>query len=131
MDYNKEYRQTKEVFGYAPEAILRKWESTISRNHPVLDIGAGQGRNTLYLARKGFRLDAIDPSNVAIDSIRSVSQTERLSIHLHVCGFDTFTPEIDAYSAILVFGLIQILSWESINRLVNMVDRRLDPGGGP
>ena len=41
MDYDKEYRQTKEVFGYAPEAIFQKWESAISRNHPVLDIGDG------------------------------------------------------------------------------------------
>ena len=129
MDYDKEYRQTKEVFGHAPEALLQKWESRISRDHPVLDIGAGQGRNTLYLARKGFRLDAIDPSTVAIDTIRDVANTERLSVRVYACGFDTFAPEVDSYSAILVFGLIQILPWESIHQLVRLIDRRLDPAG--
>ena len=69
VGYDEAYRKTEDYFGPGATSVLRKHYHLIGKDRPVLDIGAGQGRNTLFLARKGFAVDALDPSQVAIDTI--------------------------------------------------------------
>jgi tellurite methyltransferase len=89
----------------------------MNKSKPVLDIGVGQGRNALFLAREGFTVDAIDPSRVAIETVSALAAQETLPIRTCLCDFATFVPPTDAYSGILVFGLIQVLSWDAIDVL--------------
>jgi cyclopropane fatty-acyl-phospholipid synthase-like methyltransferase len=117
MPYDETYKNTKDAFGAEPELILRNYYHRMNKSQPVLDIGAGQGRNAFFLAREGFRVDAIDPSKVATETIYALAAQEGLPIHSYQCAFDQFVPQVDFYSGILVFGLIQILSWEDIDLL--------------
>lgn len=128
-DFDEQYRKTKDVFGAAPEEILVECAPMIPRDRAVLDVGAGQGRNTLFLARKGLTVDAIDPSSVATETVTAIAESEQLSVRATTCTYDDFRPPVDAYGAILVFGLIPILSRDAIDRLVGFVDRWLHPGG--
>ncbi|OGZ44728.1 MAG: hypothetical protein A2756_04705 [Candidatus Ryanbacteria bacterium RIFCSPHIGHO2_01_FULL_48_27] len=65
--YNKLYAR-KNVFGALPLPIVKRAEKYMFGR--VLDIGAGQGRNALYLTKK-FDVLAVDPSEVGLNSIRS------------------------------------------------------------
>lgn len=120
MDYDKAYRRTENVFGPDPEEILTVYYYRINKSRPVLDIGAGQGRNGLFLAREGFVVDAIDPSGVATEIVSTAARKEDLAVRTHRCGFETFTPDLP-YSAILLFGIIQEQSWESITLLLEKI----------
>ena len=108
--------------------MLEKYVDRIDKTQPVLDIGIGQGRNAFYLSQKGFRVDGIDLSEVAIKSVSEISQNENLNIRLYQKGFHEFVPESIPYSAILVFGLIQILEWNAIHQLLNRIDRWTEKG---
>jgi cyclopropane fatty-acyl-phospholipid synthase-like methyltransferase len=123
MTYDKTYRTTEHVFGSQPETILEKYVGQIDKCQPVLDIGIGQGRNAFYLAHKGFRVDGIDLSEMAIKSVSEISRKENLNIQAYQKGFHEFVPEKTPYSAILVFGLIQILDWNAIHQLLNRIDQ--------
>jgi precorrin-6B methylase 2 len=56
--------------------------------HPVLDIGAGTGRNALALARRGHPVDAVEMSSKFADIIRSEAQRE--SLEMRVMNGDVF-----------------------------------------
>jgi cyclopropane fatty-acyl-phospholipid synthase-like methyltransferase len=127
--YDEDYRRTKDHFGTEPDPLLCRFLSVMPRNQPVLDIGAGQGRNALYLARQGFSVVAIDPSRVGVDMIAKAATKEELPITTHHCGFDTFTPHNGKFGGILLFGIIQVLSRESIQLLTRRIDEWLHPGG--
>lgn len=128
MTYDDTYKQTENVFGSKPEVILEKTIHKIDKTRPVLDIGIGQGRNSFYLAKEGFQVDGIDPSKVAIESVGNISQKEKFNIHAYPVKFQEFTPNNQAYSAILVFGLIQVLDWEAIGTLMNRIDKWTQKG---
>jgi tellurite methyltransferase len=121
MSYDETYKNTKNTFGSEPELVLRNYYRRINKSKPVLDIGAGQGRNAFFLAREGFIVDAIDPSKVATETISAIAAQEGLSIRTHQCSFDKLVPQVDFYSGILIFGVIQILSWEDIGLLLEKV----------
>jgi tellurite methyltransferase len=128
VGYDEAYRKTEDYFGPGPTSLLKKHYQLISKAKPILDIGAGQGRNTLFLARKGFMVDAIDPSQVAIDTIDEIVAKEKIPVRTYCCDCEDFAPEADSYSAILVFGLIQILTRESIDLLLEGIGAWTDKG---
>ncbi|MGD8307688.1 MAG: methyltransferase domain-containing protein [Ignavibacteria bacterium] len=121
MSYDKSYGEVKNLFGSDPDKILIDYSDQIDKSKPVLDIGAGQGRHTFYLAEKGFKVDAIDPSSVAVEIINKLSIEKNYLITTKHCDFQNFNSN-RIYSSVLVFGLIQILDWQSINVLIDKID---------
>jgi cyclopropane fatty-acyl-phospholipid synthase-like methyltransferase len=128
MSYDKTYSETDYVFGIKPEKTLIDFVSIIPKTKPVLDIGAGQGRNSIFLANESFLVDAIDPSKVAINTLSQTAIKEKYAITTQQVDFKNFNPE-SKYSAILVFGLIQILDWKSISILLDKIENWLAKDG--
>ncbi|MFC1682712.1 class I SAM-dependent methyltransferase [Candidatus Zixiibacteriota bacterium] len=121
MDFDRIYRTTKNYFGESSNPLLEQYRAHIDKSNRILDLGAGQGRNTLFLARLGHGIDAVDPSQVAIETISSAAAGEGLDVRTYHCDFEAFQPETDRYSAILTLGLIQLLSWQSIEKLIEKI----------
>ena len=61
-------RYTKDIGGFEPSAILNKFWSLSSVGN-ALDIACGNGRNSIFLASKGFLVDAVDISTVATNQL--------------------------------------------------------------
>ncbi len=72
MDADREKWNRKYRKGAGPEApsgiVERFW--TLAPPGRALDIAAGNGRNALFLAEKGFAVDAVDISDVAVDQLK-------------------------------------------------------------
>jgi tellurite methyltransferase len=77
-DYDK-YYQTEDLFGEPyPEliAFFKKYEP----KGKLIDIGCGQGRDSISLARLGYNVTGIDNSKVGIDQMISISEREGLKL---------------------------------------------------
>lgn len=72
------------LFGSEPDA--RVWalatETAEPHRHPVLDIGAGTGRNALALARRGHPVDVVELTPKFADMIRSDAARELLNVRV-------------------------------------------------
>jgi len=70
----------------------------ISSGH-VLDVGAGKGRNTFYMAKQGFDVYAIDYVLEAIAFIDKVAESKQLGmkIHTYCQGIDEKWPFEDEF----------------------------------
>jgi len=129
MDFDRLYRSTEHYFGREPSELLTRYHRLMDRTLRVLDLGAGQGRNSLFLARQGYGVDAVDPSRAAAETIAAAAQRESLDVRAHACGFEEFTPGVTGYGGVLALGLIQLLSRDSIGRLMAAIRDWLLPGG--
>jgi 2-polyprenyl-3-methyl-5-hydroxy-6-metoxy-1,4-benzoquinol methylase len=98
--------QTPALFGRLPDAKIVAVASELGdpRSVPVLDIGAGNGRNSIPLARLGHPTDAVEPVALMADAIRRVATEEKLP--LEVMQANLFSPEVPAkkghYKLVLV-----------------------------
>ncbi|HEX6999881.1 MAG TPA: class I SAM-dependent methyltransferase [Gammaproteobacteria bacterium] len=62
-----------------PTALLADWLPYLPRGR-ALDVACGTGRNALYLARAGYRVDAVDISPVALERGRRTADERGLSV---------------------------------------------------
>jgi SAM-dependent methyltransferase len=61
----------------------------------ALDIACGIGRNTLFLAKNGFYVDAIDIAQAAINKLNEDAKEQNLSSHINAILADTDEFEIE------------------------------------
>ena len=63
--WNKRYESTSSLWSRTPNAALVEFASGLAPGR-ALDIGAGEGRNAVWLAARGWRVTALDVSDVAL-----------------------------------------------------------------
>ncbi|UMB72016.1 class I SAM-dependent methyltransferase [Mycobacterium paraterrae] len=78
------------LFGTEPDARVWALASEMAEPgaQPVLDVGAGTGRNALALARRGHPVDAVEMSPKFAEIIRA--EAERESLQVRVMNGDVF-----------------------------------------
>ncbi|WP_054815464.1 class I SAM-dependent methyltransferase [Nocardia arizonensis] len=76
-DWDARYAQGELVWGAPPNATVVSHVFALERPDAVearaLDLACGEGRNALWLATHGWRVDAVDFSQVGIDKGRTVA----------------------------------------------------------
>ena len=95
----------------------------------ALDIGCGNGRNAIHLARQGFEVDAIDLSSSAIAWAREQVAEAGVKVNL-ACG-SVFDSGIRAGSYSLVYdsGCFHHIAPHRRSQYVQLVAGALAPGG--
>ncbi|MEE8588577.1 MAG: methyltransferase domain-containing protein [Sulfurimonadaceae bacterium] len=85
---------TKPISGNVAK-IVEKYTSMATVGD-ALDIAAGVGRNTHFLAEKGFMVDAIDYSDYALSQIKNMATINKIEADL-----DTYKIKFNAYNLIV------------------------------
>jgi SAM-dependent methyltransferase len=99
----------------------------------VLELGAGHGRDSLYLAGQGFSVHATDFSDVALDQLRADAQRNGLDDRVTAALHDVRDPlplATDTVGAVYANLLLSMaLTAAELLSLVDEVRRVLRPGG--
>ena len=122
------------LFGTEPDA--RVWDLVTRSGDPssfsILDIGAGTGRNSLALARRGHPVDAVEMAQNFAGILLEEAQKEGLD-HLRVIPTDLTAAEgylHDKYDLILLSEVIpDFRTVDQVREVFVMASRRLGPGG--
>lgn len=99
--WNRRYAEGEYVPRTAPAPFLEAW---IDRFPPgrALDVACGTGRNALRLAAAGFEVDAVDISDVAIETARDEAGRHGLDVQWHVAAMDDYEIPAASYEVITV-----------------------------
>ncbi|MEU5383652.1 class I SAM-dependent methyltransferase [Kitasatospora cineracea] len=97
----------------------------------ALDLGCGHGRNALHLAARGFRVDAVDLSPVAVAWGEERARAAGADVRFH-CG-DAFALSADElpgpYDLVVDSGCLHHLPPHRRIGYLALLDRVLAPGG--
>ena len=88
----------------------------------ALDLACGTGRNAMFLAEAGFRVDAIDISPVGLELARREAQSRGLEINWIQHDLDEPYPFADDYGLIAVMWFVRL-------DLLRELCAHLAPGG--
>ncbi len=129
--WNRRYREGAYADRVHPSAFLVDWLPRLGLGpgrRRALDLACGLGRNSLFLARAGWRVRAVDVSPEALDRLRETAAGEGLDID---CGEWDLEAAPDAADAIIPDGpadLALVFRYANLP-LIRAMNSLLAPGG--
>ncbi|MGE0614497.1 MAG: class I SAM-dependent methyltransferase [Bacteriovoracia bacterium] len=109
------------VFGKDPAKFLQVHVGKLPIGR-ALDIAMGEGRNAVFLAKKGFSVDGVDISEVALRKARRLAKENQVSINTIYADLATYAIKPGHYDVIVNIDYLQ-------RSLVPHIKRGLRKGG--
>jgi len=103
--WNERYAGAELVYGAIPNGFLRGVADRFPKNGRALDIGAGEGRNALFLASFGLDVLAVDQSEVGMQKAQRLAHQRGLALTTQAVDledFDAAAGSFDVVSSIFV-----------------------------
>jgi SAM-dependent methyltransferase len=120
--WNAKYSAMAPPVELKPDAWLREAIASESPGR-ALELASGLGHNAIWLARQGWRVDAVDVSTVGLRHAQSFMQNLGLRVNWIEADLDEFVPESGVYDLALVFRFLDR------RRLPALLETALRPGG--
>ncbi len=101
--WDERYAAASLVYGDAPNDFLASLAPTIPSQGVAIDLGAGQGRNAIFLAKHGLDVLAIDQSRVGLERAQELARAHRVTIRTQVADLSSYRAapaSIDVISSI-------------------------------
>ena len=106
------------TFGSEPNNTIIEFETLFNKSDNVLDVGCGDGKNSLYLAKQGFtNIDAFDLSENAINKLERLARKGDININAWVDDVCKFNFK-KAYDLIISFGTLHFVSKDNWHNFV-------------
>ena len=88
--WNGRFEGDEYLFGTEPNAWLKEHAGVWSPGGRVLCVADGEGRNSVWLARQGFVVDAFDIAEVGVAKARRLAQQQGVAVNFSVADCDTY-----------------------------------------
>ncbi|MCK8464200.1 class I SAM-dependent methyltransferase [Aliiroseovarius sp. S1339] len=121
-DYDKLYAETPAALGEPAPVFLKFFQQLESTDARVLDLGCGQGRDALPIARLGHRVVGVDLSPNGIKELSEIADREKLRVDGVVADLRTYQPD-GLFDVVLIDRTLHMLAEEP--RLL-VLERMLD-----
>jgi SAM-dependent methyltransferase len=103
-DWDTRYAETGLLWSRDPNRFLVAEAADLSPGR-ALDLACGEGRNAIWLAERGWRVTAVDFSEVAIAKARERAAQDGSEVDFHCLDLLDYEPEPGSYDLVLVLYL--------------------------
>jgi len=127
--FDEAYAGPAPVFGLRPDLGFERMVLANDLHGAALDLGCGDGRNSLFLATHGFSVEAFDVSRPAVDKLNQTARRRDLDITADVLDIRHLLPPPDHYDLIVADTVFCHLCNSELHGLIHRVVTSLRPGG--
>ena len=99
--------KTASTFSKGATSDMASFYENLNLKSLILDVGCGEGRNSIFLAEQGHIVEGFDLSEAGIEKAKSISASKELEIGFFVCDIKYFVFEKE-YDAILSHGVLHL-----------------------
>jgi len=125
----KKYKQKKYCWGgLKPNPTLEKYLAKFPKGK-ALDVGAGGGRNSIFLAENGFKVEAIDKIEEGLEKIKDLAKEHKLKVKTKKCDINQFKFEKNKYSLIVATYSLDFLKKNELYLILNKIKESITTNG--
>jgi SAM-dependent methyltransferase len=107
-DYEKHFQKSRNVCGPPFPQLLDFFEQYDKTRARVLDLGCGQGRDALFIARMGHRVVGVDTSKTGISQMLEDAEREGLNVEGVVADIVAYEPP-GVYDVVILDRVLHML----------------------
>ncbi|RED16038.1 class I SAM-dependent methyltransferase [Parasphingopyxis lamellibrachiae] len=127
-DYEQLYRESRKALGEPTRAFEDFFDHYPKPRALVLDIGCGQGRDALFIARLGHHVTGIDQSPSGIADMLGDAAAENLDIEGEVADVRVYRPA-GTYDVIVIDRTLHMLRAEDRIAVLQTLLRHIGDNG--
>jgi len=116
------------TFAKGPTADVAEHWTLFPEGGSVLDVGCGEGRNSIFLAEKGFVVDAFDISKAGVEKAKKIAKERDVKINFMCVDLVQFVFEKD-YDVILSHGVLHLCKKSERDLLIEQAQIHTRSGG--
>jgi SAM-dependent methyltransferase len=118
------------IFSNVPdENLVSYFDRQLLKSGRVLELGCGPGRNAIYFAEKGCRVDAVDLSEVSLDWAKERAKEKDVRVNfIHQNLFDLEVEE-GVYDIVYDSGCFHHIAPHRRMNYIELVKKALKPNG--
>jgi SAM-dependent methyltransferase len=128
MDWNERYAIADYVFGREPSRFVVAMEPWLDRGSRVLCVADGEGRNSVYLAKRGHTVAANDFAPNAIAKARTLAQATGVHVDFEQADLTRWTWPRHAFDAVFAV-FIQFVGPDLRSAMFSGLKQAVRPGG--
>ena len=98
--WDQRYQSLDYAYGTKPNQFLVDNISTFKPNGHILCPADGEGRNGVFLAKKGFQVTTFDQSSEGCKKAEQLAKKHQVDISIHHCSYQSF--EYQAYDGVFL-----------------------------
>lgn len=125
-DWNRRYQGAELVWTAEPNRFLVAETDGLAPGR-ALDLACGEGRNAVWLARRGWQVTGVDYSDVAIEKGRRLAEHAGVEVDWIVADLLEYVPHAARYDLVVALYL-QVPAAER-QRIVRRAAEAVAPGG--
>lgn len=107
--------------------LAENWYSKGFRN--FLDLGCGLGRHSIYMAKKGFNVTAVDLSDYAINDLNNWAKSEDVCVETQVCNMLKLPFSNNSFDCLMAVQSIYHTDTKGFIESLNEIKRVLKASG--
>ncbi len=127
-DWEQLYQQNEIVWGEKPDLVLADMLPSFPRGK-ALDLGMGEGRNALFLARQGYAVKGIDVSTSAVQHALDRAKALNIPFEAEVLNMLEVVIEPNSLALVVSTMALQFMKGSESRKVLEKVQRGLQPGG--
>lgn len=126
----EETYRNKEVstFSKGPTVDVGEFYRLFPVNGRVLDVGCGEDRNAIFMAKLGCQVDAFDLSENGVRKAEQIASAEGVRVNFFPCDLADFVFDRD-YDVILSHGVLHLPEKEVRDRFIRDMQAHTKVGG--
>ncbi|MDD5330862.1 MAG: class I SAM-dependent methyltransferase [Sulfuricella sp.] len=126
--WNQRYSSDSFFYGTEPNAFLVSQARRFKPGQRALAVADGEGRNSVWLARQGLDVTAVDFSPVAVEKARSLAARQGVTVDHQVGDLFAWQWSENRYDLVLAI-FIQFVAPAERLILNSLMTKALKPGG--
>ncbi|AXH13793.1 tellurium resistance protein [Malaciobacter mytili LMG 24559] len=79
--WNEKFTKDGYLYGINPNEFLASKLNLFKKDSKLLCLGEGEGRNAIFFAKNGFKVKAIDVSNIGLEKLQKRAKEQNLDIN--------------------------------------------------
>jgi len=97
--WDKRFSTPNYVFGEEPNAFLVSQAARLGKGH-ALALADGEGRNSVWLAKRGFTVDAFDFSKPAVAKAHALAEKHKVQVNFTCSPWQSFDWKPSRYNVV-------------------------------
>ncbi len=128
--YEKFYEAEDYYWGKEPADFLERLIALKPprRGMKILDIGCGEGKDAVYMAKKGYTVTAFDLTEAGIEKTKKYAAETGVKINAYVDDINTFETD-ERFDIIYSSGTLQYLFDDKIASFFEKIQKMTNPHG--